>query len=312
MKMIILLGPQRPKPTVRAAITEARVDGPVAVVTAGWQEYELDDSELMDSLPRGATNLRLHARGEDVFARDPELATAYRARQERLRQYQDFYRLRLESAVDLTHIIGRAHSDPAVLEAEGEVSVQAIRDLDRVHLERCRAAHDAFEQAWKPAERDVVAHHRAQLAAQMQQCAAMVIAGGHVAVLLNRLRLFGIADLLGDRPVITWSAGAMALGERTVLFHDTPPQGPGIMEILDTGLGLFPHAIPFPDPELRLRLDDSERVSLCARRFRPALCLAMTSGSHITFDDSGWRNPFGIKRMKEDGSLEILGEPREG
>jgi hypothetical protein len=46
-----------------------------------------------------------------------------------------------------------------------------------------------------------------------------------VAVLVNRLRLFGLGDLVADKTVFAWSAGAMAVSERVVLFHDDPPQG---------------------------------------------------------------------------------------
>jgi peptidase E len=54
---------------------------------------------------------------------------------------------------------------------------------------------------------------------------AVLIAGGHIAVLLNRLRLFDLSAVLRERPVFGWSAGAMVLTSRIVLFHDSPPRG---------------------------------------------------------------------------------------
>ena len=42
---VILLGPQR-KPTVDAVARALSLDGPVATITAGWQEREPDDAEL--------------------------------------------------------------------------------------------------------------------------------------------------------------------------------------------------------------------------------------------------------------------------
>src|SRR5437764_598914 len=77
-------------------------------------------------------------------------------------------------------------------------------------------------------------------AALIRRTSALAIAGGHVAVLLNRLRLFGILALAEGRTIIAWSAGAMAVSDRIVLFHDSPPQGPGNPEVLGAGLGLFP------------------------------------------------------------------------
>ena len=53
----------------------------------------------------------------------------------------------------------------------------------------------------------------------------------------------------------------MAISERVVLFHDSPPQGPGAAEVLDAGLGLVGDVVVLPQPEFRLRLDD--------RRARP-------------------------------------------
>src|SRR5262249_56779928 len=94
--MIILLGPQRLRPTLPQVMAEHGVSGPVATVTAGWQEREEDDQELHDALGGASRNLRLYARAEEVFREDPDLHQAYRRRQERLRARQDSYRSRLD------------------------------------------------------------------------------------------------------------------------------------------------------------------------------------------------------------------------
>ena len=80
----------------------------------------------------------------------------------------------------------------------------------------------------------------------------MLIAGGHVAVLVNRLRLFGMRALLGHKPIAAWSAGAMALTTRVLLFHDRPPQGAGNAEIFEHGLDLVPDAVFLPHAATRL------------------------------------------------------------
>ena len=72
MRRIVLLGPQRLKPTLIDAVKKLDVRGDFAAVTAGWQEREDEIDELSAHLDRPVTNLRLHARGEDVFQRDPE------------------------------------------------------------------------------------------------------------------------------------------------------------------------------------------------------------------------------------------------
>ena len=63
-----------------------------------------------------------------------------------------------------------------------------------------------------------------------------MIAGGHVASLLNRLKLFDVLGLAAGKPIFAWSAGAMVLTDRIVLFHDYPPYGSDIAQVLDAGL----------------------------------------------------------------------------
>ena len=49
---IVLLGPQREQRTVADAVRGLGVEGPVATVTAGWEEREAEDTELRDHLGR--------------------------------------------------------------------------------------------------------------------------------------------------------------------------------------------------------------------------------------------------------------------
>src|SRR5262245_13904523 len=121
------MGPQRLVPTVATAAAELGVDGRIATVTAGWQEREEDDQDLSRHLGGRTVNLKLHSRGEDVFRSDRELAAAYHVRQERLRQLQDFYRVRLDFALEAARVISRREADPDVLEEEQESSIEAVR-----------------------------------------------------------------------------------------------------------------------------------------------------------------------------------------
>ena len=146
--------------------------------------------------------------------------------------------------------------DAELLADERAASIEQIRMLDKQHLERCRALHDKFDAEVPAEDRKSVAVHRRELAALIAPTSAILIAGGHVGVLLNRLRLFDLVALAGSRPIIAWSAGAMCLCDLVVLFHDDPPNGQGRAEILDVGLGLVPNMIALPDPKHRLRLHD--------------------------------------------------------
>lgn len=299
--MVVLLGPQRTKANLARVVAAQGIAGRIAIVTAGWQEREADDQELDALLSGRALNLRLHARAEQVFAEDGELMEAHRLRQERLMQLQAFYQLRLEHLVEAALAIGRRASDPTTLGEELQLSLEAIRALDRQHLGRIAAVYGEFEAAWTPVARDSVVRHRRELAAALDDCAALVIAGGHVAVLLNRLKLFEITSLIGTRPIFAWSAGAMAVSEIVVLFHDTPPQGEGIAQVFDAGLGLCRGIVVLPSPRQRLRLDDHERVGWLARRFAPAACVGFDDGSAVTWTEDRFSAAEGVLRLEPSG-----------
>lgn len=303
---IVLLGAQRPVPTLRDAVDALGLEGPYALASAGWQEYEEDDDEIEEALKARVINLRLHHRGELVFSSDGDFHTAYRARQERLRQYQELYRVRLDHAQQAAAGVLRRRVDPELVEAEEEACIQMIRLLDAQHLARCRDQHAQFDNKWKPSERAVVERHRKELASLIGDSRALLIAGGHVAVLLNRLKLFDIAGLLEGRTVVAWSAGAMAISDSVVLYHDNPPQGRPIAEVLDSGVGLCPAVVPLTSPERRLNLNDPERVANYARRFAPGLCLVLGKGARVTHDGTRWADARAVKVLRSDGTAPEL------
>lgn len=289
MGTVTLLGPQRLRPTVVHAVDAAGVGSPVAGVTAGWQEREGEDQELAEHLGREVVDLRLHARCEEVFADDPELFAAHRARQDRLRELQRLYRYRLDFAIEPARELLRREGDPELLEPARESALESLRTLDREHLERVAAVNRRFEDELAPGLRPALRRHRDEIARILADAAALTVAGGHVAVLLNRLRLFGIGELAAHLPIFAWSAGAMALSERVVLFHDSPPQGAGNAEVLESGLGLFPKLVVLPHARHRLRLDDAIRVALCARRFAPSRTVPLDEGESLAWEGRRWK-----------------------
>ncbi|MDX1389699.1 MAG: Type 1 glutamine amidotransferase-like domain-containing protein, partial [Acidobacteriota bacterium] len=171
-----------------------------------------------------------------------------------------------------------------------------------------RRVHDEFDRRWEPSSREAVTRHRGEIAEILARCDALVIAGGHVAVLLNRLRLFDLVPMLEHTPVVAWSAGAMTLCECIVLFHDSPPQGFGNPEILEAGLGLCPGIIPLPHARKRLRLDDPLRVTLFSLRFAPSRSIVLEQGSRLDWDGRSWNAAPGTLWLGPDGSLEAVGD----
>ncbi|MCA9657054.1 MAG: Type 1 glutamine amidotransferase-like domain-containing protein [Myxococcales bacterium] len=302
----VLLGPQRLAVTVDRELEALTVEGRVAAITCGWQERESEDTELQAALGNRVINLRLHARSDDVFADDPELRAAHRAKQDRLRQLQALYRGRLAHAVEAVHELHAARAPADMIAAEIDAAIEAIRLVDRQHVARVTLLNREYEDALCPSERPVVAAHREEIADVLDHCGAVAIAGGNVATILNRLRLFGLDALLRGRTILAWSAGAMALTERVILFHDSPPQGRGNAEILDAGLGLFPEVVALPHARRRLLLDDRRRVSLFARRFAPARCVVLDERCRLAFQDGRYRAGPITRALGCDGELAAI------
>ncbi len=301
-RAVVLLGPQRFDPSLGESVTKLGVVGRVAVITAGWQEREAEDEELAEHLGGRTVNLRLHERAEEVFKADPALKAAHRERQEVLRHRQDFYRIRLEHSLEAEHVIRQRAAPADILAEEEHASIDAIRALDDWHLAQCARVRKEFAPRCDTPDSKELARHRAEVAAALKPCEAVAIAGGHVATLLNRLSLFQIDKLVGPRVVFAWSAGAMAISDRVVLFHDDPPQGPGVSELLDEGLGLAPGVVVFPEPAERLRLDSADRIELLARRFAPAHCLGFPARSRVILKGTRFSAPEGVLCLRRDGT----------
>jgi len=301
--VLVLLGPQRFRPTLRTAVRSLGIEGPIAVVTAGWQERESEDSELRDHLKREVIDLGLYHRAERVTEQDRELYDALRERQRQLQQLQELYRLRLSYALEAARVLMRRRGGGRMLTEQRRAAIRAVRTLDRWHLRRIRRLHEEFEARWQPTTRPAVERERHELAETLARTGALCIAGGHVAVLLGRLRLFDVVGLLREQPVIAWSAGAMAVTDRIVLFHDSPPQGAGDPEVLDSGLGLCRKLIALPHARDRLDLEDPVRVSLFARRFAPASCVVLEQGARIDWDGQRWVPGRGAQQLERRGAV---------
>jgi peptidase E len=291
MRSVTLLGPQVREPNVGAVLAELGVRPPFVSVSAGWQEREGEIDELRAHLGGDVRDLRVYARTEDVYSADRALRLAHRQRQSLLQEMQELYTLRLDHAKDAARELferrTRPGGDPRVLRAARRQAVAALRRLDRAHLAAIRRVHEDFDGQLQPTGRPAVQQAVAELRREMDAANAVLIAGGHVAVLVNRLRLLGGAELLAGRRVIAWSAGAMAACEAVILFHDHPPQGAANAEVFDAGLGLVRGIVALPHAQSRLALHDEARVALFARRFAPSTCLALDAGACLHFDTSG-------------------------
>ncbi len=319
MTRFALLGPQRPRPTLAGVLDDLNVRGPVALISCGWQERETEDQDLKGHVGRPVVNLRLFGRTEEIFDADPALLAALTERQDRLRELQLLYRRRLSHALRAARELLRGAGDPELLEPERHDAVEAVRRLDAHHLRRVLEIVEGYET--RLGEEVLAGHpglsgHREEIARDLEGTEALLVAGGHVVVLLNRLSLFDLPGLLAgparSLPVVAWSAGAMVLGSQVVLFHDSPPQGPGNAEVLTPGADLYRGLLPLPHAERRLRLEDPVRVGLLARRFHPLIPVTLDSGSRVDLEDGRLVAAARSRRLTPEGAVVDLGPELRG
>jgi hypothetical protein len=182
-----------------------------------------------------------------------------------------------------------------------EDALAAVRLLDASHLARVQELHAAFYATWRPEERGVIAGHREEVRGLLATAECLVVAGGHVGDLIRVLHLFHLAPHLPPR-LVAWSAGAMALTPRVVLFHDRAAQGASLTEVFDAGLGVVHGLVLLPHARRRLRTEDHLRMSVLARRFAPATCLVLDDGVRVDLDPDGAPPP-DARVLADDGRI---------
>jgi hypothetical protein len=305
MGAIVLLGPQRLERTLSAALADLGVDpaAPVAAVTAGWREREGETGPMEEHLARPVHNLALYARSEDAVERDLELSLWYRERLGTVLQTHDLYKVRLGAAMQAARELLGREGAAELLDPAREAALRAVREVDAWHLQRLAELREEFRAWWRVEERPVVEAHRKELRALLDPCPVVCIAGGDVAALRNRMLLFDLPSLIGDRHVVAWSAGSMACGDRVVLFHDEHPHGPADPEILGSGLALASDLIAFPHADARLHLGDRVRMELLARRFEPSRCVAFGAGTRLVFESGSLVEARRARRITADGRV---------
>jgi hypothetical protein len=270
--VINVFGPQR-----RPTVPPLQPDTVAATVTAGWRARESDDAELDRVLGGTTVNLRLYARWLDVLDTDRELADAEVNHRAVAEELQELYALQVERAGQAMDAIRRTAARPRTRDGALADAEAALRLLDERHLDRMASIRADFQAAWRPGERDSVARHRVEVRAALDRADVLVITGGHVGVLLHVLRLFAVTP---PADVLAWSAGAMALTDRVILFTD------GRAEAYTRGLGLLPDTVLLPHARRRLPVDDPVRLGALARRFAPARCVVLDDGGTLAASKS--------------------------
>lgn len=289
----------------------------MVTITAGWRLDEAEHAALHAAVGPDAVHLPLYAWFESCMESMPALRAVYKERQRKLRGLKRVYRERLHPALDAVRgLIEQQAREPDLVTPQLEWALEDVRRIDEQFVDQSRAIFGAYPEVERPWEEPEVAKRRAESAVLLGESRAIVLAGGHVAVLRNRLMFFGVHQQLiqawlQQTGVIAWGAGAMVLTPRIVLFYDDPPDGPSHPEILDTGLALVQDTVLLPDARKRLRLEDRMRIALLGGRFRPSRCIGMENGAWLEHDGGRWvqhGTPGTAKYLMADGTVVPLEE----
>ncbi len=303
LRRLILLGPQPEYQSLSTVLERTGFDGPVGIVTAGWEEDEADDAPLTRLLPGNSVNLALFKRSEELFDADVELIAQLRLRQDELRHLRDVYRVRLDHVLTAARQTFGWRNSLVDLNPERLSAIEMVRQLDRQYFVRTSQVCDRYEDQLDIKNRPLVAAHRRELEQILGDSDGLVISGGHAAIILNRLRLFGVLEMCAHLPIIAWSAGAMALADQIVFFHDSPPQGAGNAEVLRAGMSLFHNILPLPSARSRLNLDDAFSVALFASRFHTFSCTVFDEHTLLDRNEGEWTILGNAQQLDLEGRL---------
>lgn len=308
----LLLGPQRPVINLGVAVKKAGIpEGPMAVISAGWQEAEGDVDDVFEQVQRPLHDLGIYQKAEQLTAAYPKFARAYRERQDNLKDLQRLYGLRCKQLMIAARLTLRAEASPEILKVEQHHAMSQVRELDRHHLRSMQALHAQYDQTFDSLTAGELKVFGAEITEKLADCESVLITGGNVLVLLNRMNLFGISKMLANTHLVAWSAGVMVLSDTLVLFHDKTPFARRDPEVVSKGCGLVPGYVFLPDAKRRLKESDCVRTRLMCRRFAPASCVTLNNGAGLLFESETPKTVTlkiadQIKVMTRDGAFEEL------
>ena len=282
----VLLGPQRFLTTAGTVVRSVAPEGPVVTVTAGWQDREAADGELDEVMEGRSRNLRLYERLTDVLETDDRFAGRALAHRDAMDELAGIYSLRLQRALESVYVVARRPARHDIADAAFADAVRGLREIDDWYLRTVDQLYAELEGAAPPESSEPIARHRHEVAELLRDAAVVAVAGGHVGILLRCLRLFAVVPAR-ELPVVAWSAGAMALTERVVLYNDRGPQGVQGAEVWDRGIGRVPNVVAMPHARRRLRLDDAIHAKVLVQRFAPATCLLLDDGTQVEIGADG-------------------------
>jgi hypothetical protein len=273
----------------------------VATVTAGWQDRETADEELHEVMGGRSRNLQLYRRLTEVIETDDHFAREALAHRDAMDELAGIYSVRLQRALESAYVVARRPTREDIAESAFADAIRGVRDIDAWYLRSVDQLYGELQAAAPPEASEPIARNRAEVAELLRDATVLAIAGGHVGILLRCLRLFEAVPR--EVPVVAWSAGAMAMTDRVVLYNDNGPQGVRGAEVWDRGAARVHDVVAMPHARRRLKLDDPVHAKAFVRRFAPAACLLLDDGTQVEISADG-RVPDDARVLTETGARE--------
>lgn len=299
---LLLLGEQLEQPSLASALERWGIDGPVALVSAGWEEDETDDQWVGKATGRTVVNALLYGLADRLFAADPEVLQLLRTRQDEMRRLREVNKIQLDHLLAIARELLKREFAGEAVGGPANLTLEQVRAVDREYLVLVDEVITRYDRMIDPKARPSVCHYRDEVLQRVHQCQALLIAGGHAGVLLNRLSLSRLLKHLAV-PVIAWSGGAMAMGDRLVFYHQFIPHATGDAELSRHGMKWFHSLLPFPRADERIKLDSQVEVALLARRFQPDVCLALDHDSSLEWDARSLVRAVGVRELQAGGHV---------
>jgi hypothetical protein len=211
------------------------------------------------------------------------------------------YSVRLQRALESAYVVARRPTREDIAESAFADAIRGVRDIDAWYLRSVDQLYGELQAAAPPEASEPIARNRAEVAELLRDATVLAIAGGHVGILLRCLRLFEAVPR--EVPVVAWSAGAMAMTDRVVLYNDNGPQGVRGAEVWDRGAARVHDVVAMPHARRRLKLDDPVHAKAFVRRFAPAACLLLDDGTQVEISADG-RVPDDARVLTETGARE--------
>ena len=135
-----LLGPQRFLTTAGTVVRSVAAEGPVATVTAGWQDRESADDELHEVMEGRSRNLQLYRRLTEVIETDDHFAAQALAHRDAMDELAGIYSVRLQRALESVYVVARRPARQDIADSAFDDAVRGVRDIDAWYLARRRPA----------------------------------------------------------------------------------------------------------------------------------------------------------------------------